>query len=234
MMKKPIISVLTGAGISAESGISTFRGTDGLWEGHRIEEVASPDGWHKDFKKVLHFYNLRRSNVVQAKPNEAHTCLADLEEFMEVRIITQNVDDLHERGGSTKILHLHGEIRKSRSTAFPSLIYEIEGEKLNEGDLCEMGFQLRPHIVWFGEEVPLIGQAAEWIAESDVIAVIGTSLNVYPAAGLVHAAKPSIPKFIIDPEIPRNVTVPDFFPIPENATTGVAILRSRLLQMYFG
>jgi NAD-dependent deacetylase len=233
-MKKPIISVLTGAGISAESGISTFRGNGGLWDGYHIEEVASPEGWYNDFRKVLNFYNLRRSNVVQAKPNLAHIVLAELEEFMEVRIITQNVDDLHERAGSSSIMHLHGEIRKSRSTAFPNLIYDVEGETLNEGDLCEMGFQLRPHIVWFGEEVPLIGPAADWIAESDVLAIIGTSLNVYPAAGLIHAARPSIPKFIIDPDIPETVNFPEFFPIPENATTGVAILRSRLLQMYFG
>lgn len=232
--QKPILAVLTGAGISAESGISTFRGAGGLWEGHRIEDVASPEGWQKNRKLVLEFYNLRRKNVVAAKPNQAHIDLALLEEFMDVRIITQNVDDLHERAGSSKVMHLHGEIMKSRSSAFPNLVYDTKGNDISIGDLCEGGYQLRPHIVWFGEEVPLIQDAADWIQQSDVFAVIGTSLLVYPAAGLIHAARPKVPKFIIDPEIPDISSIPDMFAIPEKASTGVALLRSRLTHLYFG
>lgn len=202
--------VLSGAGISAESGVATFRGTDGLWEGHRVEDVASPEGWYKDRELVLDFYNKRRRNIVNVHPNRAHYILAELEQKAEVQIITQNVDDLHERAGSTNILHLHGEITKSRSSLNPKLVYDIEGSELNIGDLCELGSQLRPHIVWFGEAVPAIEEAAKIIAEADLVLVIGTSLQVYPAAGLVDFAPEVAGVVVIDPNSPQvnrpNVT----------------------------
>lgn len=216
------IVVLTGAGISAESGIRTFRGSDGLWEGHKIEEVATPEAWNSNPVLVQHFYNERRKNVLEAQPNPAHTLLAGLDTTHEVHIITQNVDDLHERAGSKRILHLHGEIRKARSTRNPALVYDIEGWELRMGDTCELGAQLRPHIVWFGESVPMIEPAAELVAQAEVLVVIGTSLQVYPAAGLVGLVAPEVPVFVIDPGTPpvgninRNVTY-----IAENASTGV-------------
>jgi NAD-dependent deacetylase len=204
------IIVLTGAGISAESGIATFRGADGLWEGHRIEDVATPEAWRKDQKLVLEFYNQRRRNVVDAQPNQAHTLLKELESMANVQIITQNVDDLHERAGSRNILHLHGEIRKSRSTADENLVYDVEGTELVLGDLCEKRSQLRPHIVWFGEGVPAIEKAAEVVNQADVVLIVGTSLQVYPAAGLVHYAPENTPVYVVDPQAPAvnlpNVT----------------------------
>jgi len=204
------IVVLTGAGISAESGIATFRGADGLWEGHRIEDVATPEAWQKDQKLVLEFYNQRRRNVVDSQPNKAHHLLKELEEKNDVQIITQNIDDLHERAGSSNILHLHGQIRQSRSTLNQSLIYDIEGTELVLGDTCELGSQLRPHIVWFGEAVPAIEKAAEIISDADKVLIVGTSLQVYPAAGLVHFAPENIPIYVIDPNTPEvnlpNVT----------------------------
>lgn len=198
------IVVLTGAGISAESGLKTFRETNGLWEEYSIMDVATPDAWRRNRKLVLDFYNMRRRALSQASPNTAHLALAELEKHFRVRIVTQNVDDLHERAGSTEVLHLHGELRKVRSERYPHLVYQLEGDELNEGDLCEKGTQLRPHIVWFGEEVPLIGEAALWMRDADILMVIGTSLNVYPAAALVYEAPYSCPKYLIDPE-----TVPD-------------------------
>lgn len=185
-MKK--LAVLTGAGISAESGLSTFRGEGGLWAGHDVTEVASPEGWSRDQSLVLEFYNQRRKEANRAQPNQAHHLLAELEKFYEVTIITQNVDDLHERGGSKKIIHLHGELSKSRSTKDPQLVYPIAGDELNIGDCCEKGSQLRPHIVWFGEMVPLLEDAAFIVSQADVLAIIGTSLLVYPAASLIHYA----------------------------------------------
>lgn len=205
MSNKQKLVVLSGAGISAESGISTFRDANSLWEGHDVMEVASPNGWQKNRELVLEFYNQRRKNVIEAKPNQGHLLLAELENKFDVHIITQNVDDLHERSGSSKILHLHGEIRKSRSTANPNLVYNIEGWQLNVGDKCELGSQLRPHIVWFGEEVPAMEQAIEITEQADIFLVIGTSLVVYPAASLLQYTPYDIPKFLIDPK-PANIS----------------------------
>jgi len=227
-IKKPVLAVLTGAGMSAESGISTFRGAGGLWEGHRIEDVASPEGWYRNRNLVLHFYNLRRKNVMEAKPNAGHLILAEMEKDFDVRIVTQNVDDLHERAGSSQVMHIHGEIRKSRSTIDPSLVYDINRVELNEGDICEKGSQLRPHIVWFGEEVPLIGKAVEWISLADFFVVVGTSLLVYPAAGLIMVPGSNVKKFVIDPEIPDVSAVQNIELIPEKASTGLVLLRNRL------
>jgi NAD-dependent deacetylase len=196
-MKKLV--VLTGAGMSAESGLKTFREMGGLWEQYDVYEVASPGGWAKDRAMVLRFYNERRKQLLESSPNQGHLGLVDLEKYFDVRIITQNIDDLHERAGSTNILHLHGELRKSRSTVDPSLVYDIDGWELNEGDLCEKGSQLRPHVVWFGEAVPAIESAAEVVAGAHIMVIIGTSMNVYPAAGLINFVPESAPIFVIDP-----------------------------------
>ena len=228
MMKK--IVVLTGAGISAESGIRTFRDSGGLWEEHRIEDVATFEAWLRNPGLVMEFYNLRRKQLHEVTPNLAHFALAKLEEKYDVRIITQNVDDLHERAGSTKVLHLHGELKKARSTSDPDLIYEIDGWELRMGDTCEKGSQLRPHIVWFGEVVPMIEPAAELASEADIFMVIGTSLNVYPAAGLINYVPDHSPKYLVDPNVSslqgiRNLTV-----IREKAGTGVPLLVEKLLS----
>lgn len=215
---KPKLVVLTGAGMSAESGINTFRDSNGLWEGHDVMEVASDIGWQKNPLVVLKFYNERRKQLLESEPNIGHLGLVELEEDFDVHIITQNVDDLHERAGSSKVLHLHGELRKVRSTLYPELIYDWDKD-LNRGDLCEKGAQLRPHIVWFGERVPAIDIAKYIVAEADILVVIGTSMVVYPAAQLIHYAKKKIPKFIIDPKIPE--IEPGFFPIEEKAGVGV-------------
>ncbi|MEA3445575.1 MAG: Sir2 family NAD-dependent protein deacetylase, partial [Bacteroidota bacterium] len=183
-MKKLV--VLTGAGISAESGIKTFREMGGLWEEYDVTEVASPEGWENNRELVNDFYNQRRKQLLETKPNDGHKGLVELEKYFDVRIITQNVDDLHERAGSSSILHLHGELKKVRSTGDPSLVYELDGWELKLGDKCEKGYQLRPHIVWFGEMVPAISEAAKICETADICAVIGTSLNVYPAAGLLN------------------------------------------------
>jgi len=198
--------VLTGAGMSAESGLKTFREMGGLWEEYDVYEVASPTAWERDRELVLRFYNERRKLLLDSAPNRGHLILAELEDSFDVRIITQNVDDLHERAGSSRVLHLHGELRKSRSTVDPHLIYPIEGWELKEGDLCEKGSQLRPHVVWFGEPVPAIGEAAEMVQTADLFLVIGTSMNVYPAAGLISYVPGHAPIFIIDPNV---VPVPD-------------------------
>jgi NAD-dependent deacetylase len=195
--------VLTGAGMSAESGLRTFREMGGLWEEHDVYEVASPGGWQRDRSMVLRFYNERRKQLLETHPNQGHLDLVKLEKDYEVWIVTQNVDDLHERAGSTHILHLHGELRKSRSTADPDLVYDIEGWELKEGDLCEEGSQLRPHVVWFGEAVPAIEEAARVVSQADIFVIIGTSMNVYPAAGLINYAPTHAPIYIIDPnEVP--------------------------------
>lgn len=206
-MQKPRLVVLSGAGISAESGIPTFRASDGLWENHRIEDVASPAGWNRNPQLVLDFYNQRRRHALGALPNAGHQVLAELEEDFDVHIITQNIDDLHERGGSTHVLHLHGEIFKVRSTLDPALIYHIDdidpkGWELKWGDRCSKGSQLRPHIVWFGEDVPAIRQAAALAATADLFVVTGTSLVVYPAAGLVHEIGSHVPLYVVDPNTP--------------------------------
>ena len=216
------IVVLTGAGISAESGIKTFRDSNGLWEGHDVMEVASPQGWSKNRKLVLEFYNQRRKQALTAQPNEGHLALAALEKEHDVTIITQNVDDLHEKAGSKNVVHLHGELFKSRSTLDESLIYEMDGWALNEGDLCEKGSQLRPHIVWFGEMVPMIETAAEIVSTADAFMVVGTSLVVYPAASLIDFAPDGVPKVIVDPHIPDVRPSANLHFIPEPATSGVA------------
>ncbi len=225
-MKKKKLVVLTGAGISAESGISTFRDSGGLWENHKIEEVASPEGWKKNKALVLDFYNQRRKNVARAQPNEAHKILVQLEKIYNVQIITQNIDDLHERAGSTWVLHLHGEIKKARSTANPEIVVDINGTELNVGDLCPLGSQLRPHIVWFGEAVPLIEDAVEIVRTADIFLVVGTGLQVYPAASLIEYIPEHCLRFLIDP---NNVFIPSFYRfkvIKENATIGMQLFTS--------
>ena len=192
------IVVLTGAGISSESGIQTFRDANGLWEGHDVMEVASPQGFHKNPELVLDFYNQRRRQLLSVKPNRAHLNLKKLEETFTVQIITQNVDDLHERAKSTNVLHLHGELLKVRSTVNPSLVYHWKKD-LVCGDLCEERSQLRPHIVWFGEEVPLLNKAAEMTMNADIVVIIGTSMQVYPAASLIEYAASGTPIYFIDP-----------------------------------
>ena len=189
----------TGAGISAESGLRTFRDSDGLWEEYRIEDVATPEAFTRDPELVLHFYNLRREQVLNARPNAAHKTIAELEDTFDVHVVTQNIDDLHERAGSSQVLHLHGEIRKARSTKDPRLVTEINGPTLLLGDRCSLGSQLRPHIVWFGEEVPMLNKAAEIVKQADVLVVVGSSLQVYPAAGLIHFASGDCPVHVVDP-----------------------------------
>ncbi|MBL7946031.1 MAG: NAD-dependent deacylase [Flavobacteriales bacterium] len=198
--------VFSGAGVSAESGLKTFRDADGLWENYPLEEVATPEAWRKDPAKVLHFYDLRRAQVLAAQPNPAHKTIAELEQLFQVQVITQNIDDLHERAGSSRVLHLHGEVLLARSTADPTLVTPINGPSLRLGDRCALGSQLRPHIVWFGEEVPLMGTAAEMVQEADILIVVGTSLQVYPAANLVHYLKPSAELHLVDPmELPSGL-----------------------------
>lgn len=226
-MNKKKLVVLTGAGISAESGLKTFRDLDGLWEGYNVYEVATPSGFAKNPHLVLDFYNQRRKDVAAAKPNEAHKGLAELEKDFDVTIITQNIDDLHERAGSSNIIHLHGEIFKMRSVKNPNLIYEIKGD-INLGDLAEDGGQLRPHIVWFEEQVPKIEDAIEVMATAEIFVVIGTSLLVYPAAGLVNYAASYIPKFIIDKSIPYTYSVNNSTTIEKPATEGVKELIRKL------
>ena len=226
-MKKLVI--LTGAGMSQESGIRTFRDANGLWEEYDVMEVASPMGWAKDMKLVLRFYNERRRQLEGCKPNPGHFGIAALEKHFDVNVITQNIDNLHERAGSTKILHLHGELTKARSTSYPDQIYEIGYKDINPGDLCEKGSQLRPHIVWFGEAVPMMDEAIRITATADIFAVIGSSLNVYPAAGLIEYAPERASLWLIDPNevyVPghRKVNV-----IRAGASEGVRILRERLL-----
>jgi NAD-dependent deacetylase len=226
------IVVLTGAGVSAESGLKTFRDHDGLWHNYRIEDVATPEAWERDMELVLDFYNQRRKGLLEAMPNEAHIALAKLEEKYIVNIVTQNVDDLHERGGSSNVLHLHGELKKARSSADPSLVYEIRGWELKKGDLCEKGSQLRPHIVWFGEPVPLIDEAAELCADADILIVIGTSLQVYPAAGLIHYAFAGAPKYYIDPKAVAVPFIPNLEIIRKTAGEGVPELVYRLMSEF--
>lgn len=220
-MKKKIV-VLTGAGMSAESGIATFRDTDGLWEEHRVEDVATPSGFIANPKLVLDFYNARRKELVKAKSNKGHLGLAELEKYFDVSIITQNVDNLHERAGSSHVIHLHGELMKSRSTHDPSLIYEMTEVncEINIGDKCEMGSQLRPDIVWFGEAVPMFEKAIPLVQQADVVVIIGTSLNVYPAAALIDYAKSGTPVYLIDPKDVRGGR-PNINFIQKGASEGV-------------
>jgi len=226
-MNKKKLVVLTGAGISAESGLKTFRDSDGLWEGYNIEDVATPRAWKKDPKLVLEFYNYRRKNVAEANPNAAHIGLAELENYFDVTIITQNIDDLHERAGSTNIIHLHGEIFKMRSEWNEDLIYPVKGE-INIGDKAEDGGQLRPHIVWFEEAVPKMDEAVPVVQSADIFVVVGTSLVVYPAAGLVNYALGEIPKYIIDKKIPYTSSIENVIKIEKPATEGIHELKKLL------
>jgi len=227
-MKKVI--VFTGAGVSAESGIKTFRASDGLWEEYRVEDVATPGAWQKDKELVLRFYNERRKQVMSANPNNAHIALAELQNYFDVQIITQNIDDLHERAGSKKVLHLHGEILKARSTANPALVLDLIGEELNIGDKCELGSQLRPHIVWFGEAVPNM-ELANIIAEkADIFIVVGTSLNVYPAAGITEFVSDNAEKYLIDPNADKLNVPYGFKVIASNACDGVLALVNKLIK----
>ena len=227
-MKKLVI--LSGAGMSQESGLRTFREMGGLWESYDVNDVASIDGWHRNPDLVMDFYNQRRKQLFDAKPNDGHFGIAELEKWFEVTIVTQNVDDLHERAGSSSVLHLHGELRKVRSTIDPDLVYTLDGWELKFGDKCEKGSQLRPHIVWFGESVPALYDAIPIVEEADIIVVVGTSLVVYPAAGLVHYAKPEAPVFVVDPNRP-DISLKNVFYIEEKAGKGIEILKEKLEKL---
>jgi NAD-dependent deacetylase len=222
--------VLTGAGISAESGLKTFRDSDGLWENYRIEDVATPRAWKANPQLVLDFYNMRRKDVAKAQPNAAHYALAALQDNFNVHIITQNIDDLHERAGSKTVLHLHGEIFKMRSSENEQLIYPIEGD-IHLGDKAEDGVQLRPHIVWFDEPVPMMDEAINVVKDADIFVVVGTSLAVYPAAGLLHYAPNYIPKYIVDKTIPSTVGV-RIAAIEKTATEGMIELQKLLTKKF--
>lgn len=227
-MKKLV--VLSGAGMSQESGLKTFRDMGGLWENYDVMEVASPEAWERDPDLVLRFYNQRRKQLFQVEPNAGHLGVAELGKWFDVEVVTQNVDNLHERAGSKNILHLHGELIKARSTADPFLVYELEHWALDMGDVCEKGSQLRPHIVWFGEPVPEIPKAIKIVESADILVVIGTSLAVYPAASLVNYIKPSTPIFVVDPNRPeiyqKNVTY-----IEEKIGEGIDALKTELKKL---
>ncbi len=230
MMKKLV--VLTGSGISAESGLKTFREAGGLWEDHDVMEVASPDGWERNPELVLRFYNERRKQLKNSRPNAAHTGLVDLEKYFDVYIITQNVDNLHERAGSKNILHLHGMLTHVRSTGDPFLVYDIGYNEIKMGDTCESGYQLRPDIVWFGEPVPAFERAIQIAGVADIFAVIGSSLVVYPAAGLIGYVPGSVPVFVVDP---AEVSIPfrsRIEHVKEKAGKGIEILKEKLIEQY--
>ncbi|WP_276362006.1 NAD-dependent deacylase [Daejeonella sp. H1SJ63] len=227
-MKKLV--VLTGAGISADSGLKTFRDSDGLWEGYNVYDVATPEAWRRNPVLVQDFYNERRKSVLEAKPNAAHYALVKLEEMYDVTIITQNIDDLHERAGSSGIIHLHGLITKSQSDLNPDLTYDINGSEIKMGDHCELGSQLRPHVVWFGEAVPMIEPAVRLCQDADIFIVIGTSLQVYPAAGLLDLIPSKAEKYLVDPNVSVN-SVRNFDVIRARANSGVPELVDRLLKV---
>jgi NAD-dependent deacetylase len=224
------VVILTGAGISAESGLKTFRDSDGLWEGYNIEDVATPQAWQRNPVLVQQFYNERRKSVLEAKPNAAHLALAKLEEKYKVTIITQNIDDLHERAGSTNVVHLHGIITKSQSSKNSSLTYPINGGEIGMDEVCELGSPLRPHVVWFGEDVPMIETAMNICTKADIFMLIGSSLAVYPAAGLVGYVGHEVTKYIIDPKIPVVYNLTQLVKIEEKATVGVPKLVDELLN----
>ena len=229
-MNQKKLVVLTGAGVSAESGIRTFRDSNGLWENHDIMEVASPEGWRKNKNLVLDFYNQRRKQARECQPNSAHLALAKLEHRLEVQIITQNVDDLHERAGSSKILHLHGELSKAQSTVDPRLVYPLDHWEIKPGDKCEKGSQLRPFIVWFGESVPMMEPAIELAQKADYFLVLGTSMQVYPAASLIDYVPNTAKIFLIDPSIPHFRQPKGIHLIPEKATLGMEIFSRMILE----
>lgn len=229
-MEKQKIIVFTGAGISAESGLGTFRDNGGLWERFNIEEVATPQAWNENPEMVTEFYNMRRKQCYEAKPNAAHFAIADLEEKYDVEVITQNVDNLHERAGSSKVIHLHGELNKVKSSGpnAEKAYFEQENWEVKMGDLCPDGYQLRPHVVWFGEAVPMIDTAIDRILEADIVIVVGTSLNVYPAAGILNYAPKNADYYLVDPS---EVSVPDNYTVLKaSATKGVVELKERLLK----
>jgi NAD-dependent deacetylase len=228
-MKKLV--VLTGAGISAESGLKTFREMDGLWENYDVMEVASPQGWNANMGLVLQFYNDRRAQLKDAKPNAGHYGLVDLEEFFDVHIITQNVDNLHEQAGSKNVLHLHGNLTEVRSTYNENLIYDIGYKAIHIGDKCEKGYQLRPNIVWFGEAVPAMEEAASIASKADIFVVAGSSLVVYPAAGLINYAPNHAPIFVIDPNEVNSPTNRNVEYIKEKAGKGIQTLKEKLIQL---
>ncbi len=227
-MSKKRVVVLTGAGVSAESGIKTFRDSGGLWEDYDIMDVATPEAWERNQALVLDFYNQRRKQLYEVEPNDAHYALVDLEKDFDVHIITQNVDDLHERAGSRNVMHLHGEMKKVRSSVDERLVYDLDGWELKQGDKCEKGSQLRPHIVWFGEPVDMIPAAADLSNSADIYVIIGTSLNVYPAAGLVSYVRPGTPIYLIDPGELSVGHIPGLTLIKEKAGTGTKRLVSEL------
>lgn len=227
-MKKKLV-VLSGAGISAESGIRTFRDSGGLWEGHDVMEVASPEGWQRNQAMVQDFYNQRRKQARECQPNEAHLRLASLEKHFDVTIITQNVDDLHEKAGSSSVIHLHGELTKAQSSIDPKLVYHLENWEIKKGDKCEKGSQLRPFIVWFGEPVPKMDEAIRWAKQADIFIVIGTSLQVYPAAGLIDYVPKQAQTFLIDPHSPGFGLRSDITYIQKKATEGMKIVEESLL-----
>ncbi|WP_114779394.1 SIR2 family NAD-dependent protein deacylase [Botryobacter ruber] len=231
-MKKKKLVVLTGAGISAESGIATFRAADGLWEGYDVMEVASPQGWRKNPALVLDFYNQRRKNALEAQPNAGHLALAELERDFDVTVITQNVDDLHERAGSSQVLHLHGKLFESRSTLDERLVYPIKGWELNLGEKCARGSQLRPNIVWFGEAVPMMEKAVEETLQADIFLVVGTSLVVYPAAGLLDYVSDETPIIVVDPKLPVVRKRPNLHLFEENASTGMLKVATLVREQY--
>jgi NAD-dependent deacetylase len=224
------VVALSGAGISAESGLKTFRGDGGLWEGHRVEDVATPEAWARDPALVLEFYNQRRRQVRAAQPNAAHRALVDLERAYEVHVVTQNVDDLHERAGSTRVLHLHGEIMLARSTRDPSYTKHLGDADIQIGDICPLGSQLRPHVVWFGEDVPALEQAARIVARADVFLCVGTSLQVYPANSLIFATPRRARRIVINPEVPDLVPRDVCECIAKPACVGVPELAESLLR----
>jgi NAD-dependent deacetylase len=228
-MKKVV--AFTGAGVSAESGIDTFRDSGGLWEQYDIADVATPEAFERDPETVLEFYNERRRKVLQSEPNPAHRALAEMEKVHDVVVVTQNIDDLHERAGSSRVIHLHGEIRKVRSTLDPELLYEVGEEGVQLGSTCEKGGQLRPHVVWFGEPVPMLEVAAKEIEDADVLLVIGSSLNVYPAAGLAFYAPQRAEKYLIDPKAQEDgANLSDFELVPQRAGEGVPVIVERLME----
>ncbi len=228
-MEKHVV-VFTGAGISAESGLKTFRGDDGLWEGYRVEDVATPEAWNKNPQLVQDFYNMRRKTVLEAEPNAAHRALVDLAGQYKVTIVTQNIDDLHERAGSANVLHLHGLITKAQSSRDSRLTYPIDGSEIRMGERCELGSQLRPHVVWFGEPVPAMGEALGICRQADIFLVVGTSLQVYPAAGLLYEAPQEVVKYFIDPQASARATDLNIICIDEKATVGVPWVVNQLLQ----
>jgi NAD-dependent deacetylase len=230
-MKKRLV-VLTGAGISQESGIPTFRDSGGLWEGHDVMDVASPEGWARNPNMVLEFYNQRRRQILKVKPNRGHEIIAELEEQFDTIVITQNIDNLHELAGSAKVIHLHGSIFETRPVSDPTRIYHLEGSLLKLGDTDEFGEQLRPNVVWFGEMVPKMKEAIEHTEEADIFLVAGTSMVVYPAAGLIEYAGPDVPKFIVDPNLPKVNDGPNMFLVPEKASVGLELVKDELLGRF--